>query len=277
MGIKRAIADLVESLTGTKIVMPRQVALVFEQEHLKRFLESAKTAGVRVPSQDKLNRELERALENFPPSPLSSPPFSGRGKGEGRDTNDENDVFVRLSAWRDQVFVMIGQRKHPEAIYQTGVALKTSPVRRTLSNAAPAAIKTTAYHNAFLASLEPAGTEIYESVFLDANGLVTEVRIGNLFIVKEKKLFTPPEPGILNGVTRKFVIECALHEKIQVKEVFLSRHDIYNAEEAFLTNTSWEILPIRELDSRAIGVKIPGPMTTRLQRIFKQKVKKECP
>src|SRR5207237_1009643 len=126
--------------------------------------------------------------------------------------------------------------------------LRTSNVRRSLSHASPPQAKTSAYQNALLATLEPSPG--YEWVFLDQSGFVTEVRIGNLFIIKGKMLATPPTTGILNGVTRRFVIELALQAGLKVREVPLTRHEIYNADEAFLTNTSWEILPVRELDGR---------------------------
>jgi len=230
-----------------------------EAEHLKRFMHSAKTAGVQVPEKTLLSRELNLALKAF-----------------SREDRPRHDLFVRLTLWRKQIVVMVGTRKHAESIYKTGVRLKTSPVKRTHSNASPAEIKTTAYQNSVLASLEPMDSKTYEWVFLDLNGYVTEVRIGNLFIVKAGALYTPPEPGILNGVTRRFVIECATWKKIPVSEVPLMRHDVFNADEAFLTNTSWEILPVCELDLRRIGQSLPGPITVKLQNAFKQKVKHEC-
>ena len=83
--------------------------------------------------------------------------------------------------------------------------------------------------------------------------------------------------GILNGVTRRVVIECARKKGIPVTETPLTRHEFYNADEAFLTNTSWEILPVRMLDGRKVGQKVPGPLTLKLHELFKQKVLNECP
>lgn len=232
------------------------------EEHLKRFVESARTAGLNpVPKISELKKELDLALRAF---------------HEPRTTSHERqrDLFLRITVWKQRVIVIVGERKHPPSIYKEGVVLKTSPVRRTHSNASPAEAKTTAYQNAILATLEPAlGT--YEWIFLDAHGFLTEVRIGNLFLVKDGRILTPPPTGILNGVTRRVVIECSRKIKNAVLETRLTRHDLYNADEAFLTNTSWEILPIREVDGRKIGTKIPGPITLKLQRTFKQKVKDE--
>ena len=88
-------------------------------------------------------------------------------------------------------------------------------------------------------------------------------------------LLTPSEHLILNGVTRRFVIRCALELELRVQEIPLTRHEFFNADEAFLCNTSWEILPIRELDGRVIGAGKPGPVTLKLHRYFKRRVQQD--
>lgn len=232
-----------------------------EEDHLKRFLESAKTAGLAGIDKEKLHRELQTALDAYQ-----------------KERHPTGDLFLRITLIQNQIWVLVGERRHAKSLYEKGVRLKTSPVRRSLSNAAPPEAKTSAYHNAFLAALEPRPEGIYEWLFLDREGYVTEVSIGNLFIVRTqaaKELWTPPEPGILNGVTRRFVIKCARCLGIPVKEVPLMRHDVYQAPEAFLTNTSWEILPVAELDGRSLRQTVPGPMTRKLQSYFRQQVQKE--
>lgn len=225
------------------------------EEHLNRFEESAKISGVEIDIA-KVRKELLKSLENLP--------------------KNGDDYFLRVTWWNFGIYVMAGQRKHPVHLYQEGVVLKTSPVKRSLHQAVPSSAKTTDYSNAVMATLEPKSEEVYEWIFLDAQGFITEVRIGNLFMVKKRQLLTPPTTGILNGVTRRFVIECAEVISIPVQEVPLTRHEVYNADEAFLTNTSWEILPVRMLDGRRIGPKIPGPLTLKLQQIFKKKALQEC-
>lgn len=226
------------------------------EDHLDRLLESAKTSGFPARLDRKeLRRELELALGAF----QKEKPEMAR-----------EDLFLRLTLWQDRLFILIGKKPHAPALYRLGVALKTSPVKRSLSNAAFPEAKTSAYQNAVLATLEPSGEETYEWLFLDRNGFVTEVRIGNLFILKDKALLTPPTTGILNGVTRRVVIKCGLALRWKVQEIPFTRHEIYNADEAFLTNTSWEILPVRELDSRRIGTSVPGPLTLKLMKKFKE-------
>ncbi len=229
------------------------------RDHLNRLFESAKTAGYKGRIDvNHLEGELKLAVRAF-----------------GKES-----AVIRLTLWQKGTYVMIGERKHPDILYQQGVSLRTSPVKRSLTHAAAPEAKTTAYQNAVLATLEPRTEEVYEWVFLDRAGFVTEVRIGNLFVItREGKLFclkTPPLPGILNGVTRRLVIECASRAGLPVRECPLTRHDVFTAQEAFLTNTTWELLPIRKLDGRSIGHQIPGLWTSRLHRLYQRKVKKEC-
>ncbi|OQA40535.1 MAG: Branched-chain-amino-acid aminotransferase [Candidatus Omnitrophica bacterium ADurb.Bin314] len=135
-----------------------------------------------------------------------------------------------------------------------------------------------------------------DQVFLDGGNYLTETRTANLFLVKHRiqprrldrfnlaglggespELLTPPKHLILNGVTRRFVIKYTFAFGLTVRETPLTRHDFFNADEAFLTNASWEILAVRALDGRRIGKKVPGPVTTELHRLFKRRVQASCP
>ncbi len=253
-----------------------------EAEHLERLRESAQTAGLaQALDLNEARRQIRAAVKGY-----------GQAEATLRVTWNPGLGYL----------VMIGERKLSQEVYAAGITLQTSAVRRSLSNASPPEAKTSDYMNAVLATLEPfchseAGqrpaeeslrsfaslrmTSPREWIFLDRNGYVTEVRTGNLFIVdfcaKKPRLRTPPLEGILNGVTRRFVIECALLKKLEVKEEPLTRHEIYNASEAFLTNTSWEILPVRSLDGRTVGRAVPGKYTRELHKVFRQRVMRECP
>jgi len=240
--------------------------VLHEEDHLTRLLESAKTVGYRpLPKPVKLQLEIKAALKTF-------------GKKE---------CYVRLTLWEGQTFVILGSRTHAQELYEKGVALKTASFPRGGPNTFPWQVKASAYQQAILASTEPHPDKIYEWVFLDQEGLLTETRIGNFFIVKYHAVhskglgkggampLTPPEYRILNGVPRRFVIKCALELGMQVREVPLTRHEFFNADEAFLCNTSWEVLPVRELDGRAIGAGKPGPITLKLYRFFKRRVQRD--
>jgi len=224
-------------------------------EHLDRFFESAKTVGLEVPeTREKLRERVQKA-------------FVESGK---------EDAFIRLTLVGDEIFVVVSERKHALELYQKGVVLKTSAVRRNSSNSEfPEAKATVSFLNQVLATLDPQPAGNYEILFLNPQGYLAEARIGNIFVVKDGTLLTPPPYGLLNGVTRRFVIECARFGRIRVEEKPLVRHDLFSADEAFLTNTTWEILPIREVDGRRIGHEIPGSVTARLQKLFRKGVQQE--
>ena len=216
-------------------------------EHLDRLFESAKTIGLMLP---KTRSELEKELTAC----------SARYR--------ERDVFLRLGVDKRNSYIVIVDRKRPSWIYEKGVPLKTSVTRRNFLKSEPTETKTSAFFNNVLAIMELKNSGMFESIFLDASGYVTEATIWNIFMVKGNTLFTP-QVGILSGVTRQFVIKCAEKERISVSESNLTRHDFWNADEAFLTNTSGEIVPIRSLDGRTIGKEIPGEVTSRLIKRFK--------
>ncbi len=270
--------------------------ILHEEEHLTRLLESAKTVGYQpVPKIQKLRNELDLAMrafqEDYSFSATRRRTEASFGAKVFREAVPLKNLSVRLTLWEGRTLVILGSREHPEELYEKGVALKTASFPRGGPNTFPWQAKASAYQQAILASTEPHPDKIYEWVFLGEGGLLTESRIGNFFLVKypsktrssnilrpslrrggRPELLTTPEHGILNGVTRKFVIKCALKLKMQVREVPLTRHEFFNADEAFLCNTSWEILPVRELDGRMIGTGKPGPVTLKLHRFFKRRI-----
>ena len=250
------VALLSDETTGIYESLRAYGGILFRvEEHLERFFESAHTLGLKIPfGRDEIRRRLKKTLAD-----------SG-GK----------EAFIRLTLVDGEIFIVVGERKHPPEIYKKGISLKTSTVRRNLTQALfPEAKSTSGCVNQVLATLDPAPKNNFEILFLNGEGYIAEVRIGNIFIVDEGRLLTPPAMGLLNGVTRRFVIECARLGKIPVEERPLTRHELFNAEEAFLTNTSWEILPIREVDARKLGFTLPGPITRKLQTIFRREVRKE--
>lgn len=226
------------------------------EKHLKRLGDSAKSCGLDLPRSSVLGFAVQQALQ----------------------THGVADGFIRLTLQSGQVFVMIGERKHNSEIYKTGIDLKTSSFRMPSPRESDVQSKTGNYRLQLLQSVERdrVSLQSFEWLFLDENHFLTESRVGNFFIVKKGRLLTPPATSVLNGITREVVIECARESGISVQEIPLSRHDVFNADEAFLTNTSWEILPVRSLDGREVQETIPGPVTQKLIQFFKRKVKNEC-
>jgi len=132
-------------------------------------------------------------------------------------------------------------------------------------------IKSLNYLNNILAKIEATNAGVEEALMLSAHGYVAECTGDNLFIVREGILLTPPPyAGILKGITRGAVIKLAAKAHLPVKEEMLTRHDLFNAQECFLTGTAAEIAPVVRIDGRVIGEGKPGKITLRLMRDFQK-------
>ena len=151
-----------------------------------------------------------------------------------------------------------------------GIDLTTVPTRWPAGESAPAKAKGSERLSGILARLEGKGKP--EVLRIGPQGYLTEGTVSNLFMVKEGILTTPPGwLGVLEGVTRAHVIAAARRLRIPVREIPFTRHDLFNAEEAFLTNVLMTLLPIRRLDGREIGTRVPGRVTKRLMHAFSEK------
>ena len=173
---------------------------------------------------------------------------------------------------------------YPLRFYEKGVSLKTAVSRRWTPKAQDPQIKASQFMNGVLAILDEAGNDVETPacrtgrqraaslpLFLGPLGTVAEGTVSNIFIVKEKRLLTPSvASGILRGVTRDVVLDLAVKRRLEVAETFLTRHEIYSADECFITNTSSEILPVTRVDNRQIGNGRPGPVTRTLAKDFKK-------
>ncbi len=154
---------------------------------------------------------------------------------------------------------------YPPALYQKGMEIVTVPTTRNLHSALNPAIKSLNYLNNILAKIEANHAGCEEAVMLNAEGFVAECTGDNLFIVKNGELQTPPlSAGALYGITRGVVMELAEEEGLSVSEPNLTRYDLFNADECFLTGTGAEIVPVVKIDGRVIGTGKPGPITHKL-------------
>ncbi len=224
-------------------------------EHLKRLGESAKTVGLELPTElEHIRTELNQCIKKVP-------------KGE---------YFIRITVTTESVLILfVPGKEYPAEIYTEGVRVTTVPTLRNSANSAFPPAKTSNFLNQIMGTIDPVSDGAFEIIFRGSDGTLQEARTWNFFIVKNGALKTPPTMGILSGVTRKFVIELAAHLHIPFEEVPLTKYEAYNADEAFLTNTSGEIVPIRDWDGRKIGVKIPGPVTKRLHAEYRKRTKNE--
>lgn len=150
-----------------------------------------------------------------------------------------------------------------------GIRVKTSSFTRHHVNINMCRAKSVgSYTNSILAHQEVAQDGYDEALLLDVDGYVAEGAGENIFVVKKGKLYTPDLTSCLEGITRDSVITLAKDLGLELIEKRITRDEIYCADEAFFTGTAAEITPIRELDTRTIGIGSRGPLTHRLQSLF---------
>jgi len=154
---------------------------------------------------------------------------------------------------------------YPPELYAQGMAIVTVPTTRNLINAVNPAIKSLNYLNNILAKIEANNAGVEEAIMLNSEGFVAECTGDNLFIVRGSQVFTPPlSAGALYGITRGVVMDLARQAGLQVSEPNLTRYDLFNADECFLTGTGAELIPVVKIDGRTIGTGRPGPTTKML-------------
>ncbi|MBW2290422.1 MAG: branched-chain-amino-acid transaminase [Deltaproteobacteria bacterium] len=164
-------------------------------------------------------------------------------------------------------------RIYPPDKLSSGLDLVTSSLRRPSPDVLDPRIKSLNYLNNVLAKLEARQRGADEALMLNAQGMVAETSVANVFVVRDGVLLTPPATdGALEGVTRATVMELAATLGIPVREQTLGRYDFFAAEEAFLTGSGAGIVPIRSLDARAIGAGRPGPVFEKVRVAFSEAV-----
>ena len=154
---------------------------------------------------------------------------------------------------------------YPKEFYENGLSLVTVPTMRNRVESLNARVKSLNYLNNILAKIEANNAGCEEAVMLNSQGYVSECTGDNIFIVKAGKLFTPPlAAGALYGITRAVVVELAREAGLDPSEPNLTRYDLFNADECFLTGTGAELIPVVKIDGRVIGDGKPGPVTRSL-------------
>ena len=158
---------------------------------------------------------------------------------------------------------------YPKELYERGMAIVTVATTRNLHNAVNPAIKSLNYLNNILAKIEANIAGVEEAIMLNAEGFVAECTGDNIFMLKGGQMFTPPlSAGALYGITRSVVMDLAREAGIPASEPNLTRYDLFNADECFLTGTGAELIPVTKIDGRVIGSGKPGPVTKRLVQSY---------
>lgn len=194
--------------------------------------------------------------------------------------NDIRDGYIRLVVTRgvgtlglnpnrckDPSVIIIADKiqLYPEEYYKKGLTIVTVPTTRNLHSALNPAIKSLNYLNNILAKIEANNAGCEEAVMLNSEGFVAECTGDNIFIVKGNCLLTPPlSAGALYGITRGVVMEIAKKAGLIVSEPNLTRYDLFNADECFLTGTGAEVIPVVKIDGREIGRGEPGQTTQKI-------------
>jgi branched-chain amino acid aminotransferase len=172
---------------------------------------------------------------------------------------------------RPSIIIIAGKiQLYPEEFYEKGLEIITVPTTRNLHSALNPAIKSLNYLNNILAKIEANNAGCEEAIMLNAEGFVAECTGDNLFLVRNGQLSTPPlSAGALYGITRGVVMDLAREEGLPVNEPNLTRYDVFNADECFLTGTGAELIPVVKVDGRMIGRGKPGPITQKLERKYR--------
>jgi branched-chain amino acid aminotransferase len=235
------------------------------EEHLERLWDSARSICLEIPMS---RREMTAALL------------------ETIRENDLREGYIRLLVTRgvgnlglnpeqckqpSVIIIAATVTLYPEAVYQKGLTVVTCATRRTNPAALNPAVKSLNYLNNVMARIEANLAGADEALMLNDAGNVAECTADNVFIIKRGQIFTPPiTAGALRGITRSIVFEIAAELGIKVTETDVTRHDVFIADECFLTGTAAEIIPVIQVDGRLIGSGKPGAISARMIARFRQ-------
>jgi len=239
---------------------------VFRMEaHMDRLWESARSICLEIPIS---RQEMDEALL------------------ETIRRNDLRDGYIRLivtrgvgnlglnpvQCKRPSIIIIVATiALYPEEVYRHGLTVVTVATRRVGPAALNPAIKSLNYLNNVLARIEANLANADEALMLNDAGNVAECTADNVFIVKRGEIMTPPiTAGALRGITRSVVFDIAAEIGVRISEPELTRHDVYIADEAFLTGTAAEVIPMVKVDGRTSGDGKPGPITKRTIERFRQ-------
>jgi branched-chain amino acid aminotransferase len=246
---------------------PRGPAVFRLEDHIARLFKSAKIVGMELPySVDRMCEvciEVVRANEQ---EECYLRPIVYFGAGKFGLNNIGAPVKVAVASWKWGAYL------GDEGV-QRGIRARVSSFTRIHVNSLMNLAKNSGnYANSQMARVEAVRDGFDEAILLDREGYVAEGSGENIFLAVSGHIETPPLGSILEGITRDSVLKIAAAEGISVRETRFARDRLYTADEAFFTGTAAEITPIREIDHRAIGVGKPGPVTLRIQGIFKKAV-----
>ncbi len=233
------------------------------EEHLDRLWCSAKAIWLTMPmTKEAMAKAIRDTLQANGISDGYIRVVVTRGVGD-------LGLNPRLCKTAQVIIITDKIKLYPPEVYQQGLEIITVSTVRNHPAAVSPRIKSLNYLNNILAKIEGLHANCEEALMLNHVGQVAECTGDNIFLVRQGKLLTPPnEAGILEGITRAAVIELAQQAGIPVAEAPLTKHDVYIADECFLTGTAAEVVPVVKVDSRTIGDGKPGRITGQLMQAF---------
>jgi len=240
------------------------------KEHLDRLYDSAKSIMLNIPlTYDEMQQALVESVRR----------------------NELTNGYIRLVVSRGPGDLGLDPRRSPKAnvviiveqlaiysadAYIDGLKIVSVSTRRNVPDALNPKIKSLNYLNNILVKIQANLAGVGEALMLNAQGFVAEGSGDNIFIIKNGILTTPPSYiGALEGITREAIMVIARKEGYTVKEEPFTLHDVYIADEVFLTGTAAEVIAVREVDARIIGSGKAGPITTHLLQEFRGIVDKD--
>jgi len=233
--------------------------------HLSRLVHSAKILGLPIGVADL----KEAVMATIQANQLSEARIRITiSIGEGGMTPDPN------TCKKPTVLVLAGYyQPYPEQVYQTGFRAVVSSIRRN-SQSPLSRLKSANYLENILAREEARKAGVDEALCLNEKGLLAEASMSNIFLVTDGTLRTPGQgSGILPGITREVVLELASQLGINTLERDIRLEELFHAQEAFLTNSLIEVMPLTEIDGKPIGSGRPGSLTKRLMVAYKEMVR----
>jgi len=246
--------------------------LIFKlEQHIDRLFESAHSIMLKIPlTKKEIYQAVIKTLQ----------------------ANKLKDTYIRIVVTRGAGDLGLDPRKckgnetviiitdkialYPESFYKDGLEVVTVPTVRNVPEALNPQIKSLNYLNNILAKIEAINSGCNEAIMLDSLGYVAECTGVNIFIVRRRNIYTPPQcMGILRGITRDVILEIAKELEIPRHEHVITRHEMYISDECFLTGTAAKIIPVVKIDGRQIGIGKPGPITEQLTKEFKKRINQD--
>ena len=237
-------------------------------EHLRRLRNSARCLALEIPASDEeLAAVIAEGIERF-----------GAADGYLRLVVTRGRGLLGVSAHTCErptmIMIFAKLELYAAELYERGVDVITSSLRRASSDSVPPQIKSLNYLTSVLAAAEARARGAHEALLLNGAGEIAECTADNVFLVSRGRVLTPAvADGGLAGITRAHVIGLLRGDGIEVDVQAIVVADAWTAEEAFLTGTGAEVVPIASVDGRRLDA--PGPITLRAQRLFAASLPRE--